>query len=145
MLTYGLYLSTLVHEFIGIYVRKLSNIINEFIKREENLMKLKLILLFCVVNLLNAREYVAPPTTTYGAGGVISDEAMENCVKIYNEATWLAENIKSINVNQYDSNSVNNYNNKASEHSSMINYFNQNCAGKQSYSAWKAAQKLNGK
>ena len=26
MPTYGLYLSTLVHEFIGIYVRKLSNI-----------------------------------------------------------------------------------------------------------------------
>ena len=26
MPTYGLYLSTLVHEFIGIYVRKLSNL-----------------------------------------------------------------------------------------------------------------------
>lgn len=107
-------------------------------------MKLKLILLLCVVNLLNARDYVAPPTS-YGNGDVISDEAMENCVKIYNEAAWLAEKLQVTNVNQYDSNSVNNYNNKVSEHSNMINYFNQNCAGKQSYSAWKAAQKLNGK
>ena len=107
-------------------------------------MKLKLILLLCVVNLLNGRDYVAPPTSS-GNGGVISDEAMENCVKIYNEATWLAEKLQVTNVNQYDSNSVNNYNNKVGEHSNMINYFNQNCAGKQSYSAWKAAQKLNGK
>ena len=29
MPTYGLYLSTLVHEFIGIYVRKLSKLINK--------------------------------------------------------------------------------------------------------------------
>ena len=29
MPTYGLYLSTLVHEFIGIYVRKLSNKLNK--------------------------------------------------------------------------------------------------------------------
>ena len=29
MPTYGLYLSTLVHEFIGIYVRKLSKVIKE--------------------------------------------------------------------------------------------------------------------
>ena len=31
MPTYGLYLSTLVHEFIGIYVRKLSNLYYSFL------------------------------------------------------------------------------------------------------------------
>ena len=36
MPTYGLYLSTLVHEFIGIYVRKLSKIIHIKIYQDEN-------------------------------------------------------------------------------------------------------------
>ncbi|QFR42873.1 hypothetical protein [Sulfurimonas xiamenensis] len=94
---------------------------------------------------LSAREYVAPPTSsTRGSVPVISDEAMEKCVKIYNEAEWLGEKLNNTYVNQYDSAAVNNYNQKVNEHSRMINYFNQNCAGKQSYSAWKATQKLNG-
>ena len=41
MPTYGLYLSTLVHEFIGIYVRKLSNLLNKMADAiEANLEKL---------------------------------------------------------------------------------------------------------
>lgn len=112
----------------------------------EFLMK-RYILLFlvCLVSLMNAKEYTVPPTTsTHSAGGsVISDEAMEQCVKLYNEAKWLKEELDRRNVDNYDSASVNSYNNKVGKHSQMINYFNQNCAGKQSYSAWKAAQKLN--
>lgn len=97
-----------------------------------------------VGDTLSAREYAVPPTSsTSGSVPVISDEAMEECVKIYNEAKWLSEKLNNTQVNQYDSASVNNYNNQAIKHSQMINYFNQNCAGKQSYSAWKAAQKLN--
>lgn len=94
---------------------------------------------------LNAREYVAPPTSsTRSSVPVISDKAMEKCVKIYNEAEWLGEKLNNTYVDQYDSASVNNYNKEVNKHSQMTNYFNQNCAGKQSYSAWKAAQKLNG-
>ena len=38
-----------------------------------------------------AKEYVAPPSSsTHGSVPVISDAAMEKCVKIYNEAKWLA-------------------------------------------------------
>jgi hypothetical protein len=105
-------------------------------------------IIFIMVSLtssLIAREYIAPPTVRGGNGSVIPDKEMEKCVKIYNEAKWLKEKLDNTYVNTYDNNSVNNYNNKVREHSNMINYFNQNCAGKQSYSAWKAAQKLNGR
>lgn len=108
--------------------------------------KFILFMLLGLLSLLSAREYVAPPTkSTHGSTPVISDEAMEKCVKIYNEAEWLGEKLNNTHVNQYDSASVDNYNKKVNEHSQMTNYFNQNCAGKQSYSAWKAAQKLNGR
>lgn len=106
-------------------------------------------LLICLIgcsSLLIAQEYVTPPIkSTHGSVPVISDEAMEQCVKIYNEAKWLSEKLNNTHVNQYDNASVDNYNNQASKHSQMINYFNQSYAGKQSYSAWKAAQKLNGR
>lgn len=46
-------------------------------------------------------------------------------------------------VNNYSQTSVDSYNNKVHSHTEMINYFNNNCAGKQSESAYKAAQKLN--
>jgi hypothetical protein len=97
-----------------------------------------------VSSLIYARTYEVPPTSsTRGSVPVISDEKMEECVKLYNDAKWLSNEINSMYVNQYDSNSVNNYNNKVRKHSSMIRKFNAECAGKQSYSAWKAAQKLN--
>jgi len=97
-----------------------------------------------VGTLVYAKTYEVPPTSsTMGSVPVISDEKMEWCVKLYNEAKWLGKEINNMYVNQYDSNSVNNYNNKVRKHSSMIRQFNAECAGKQSYSAWKAAQKLN--
>jgi len=94
-------------------------------------------------SLIYARTYEVPPTSqTRDSVPVISDEKMEECVKLYNEAKWLHDEINSMYVNQYDSSSVNNYNNKIRQHSVMIRKFNAECAGKQSYSAWKAAQKL---
>ena len=94
--------------------------------------------------LVYARTYEVPPTSsTRGSVPVISDKKMEECVKLYNKAKWLGDEINSMYVNQYDNNSVNNYNNKVRRHSAMIRKFNAECAGKQSYSAWKAAQKLN--
>ena len=97
-----------------------------------------------VNSLIYAKTYEVPPTSsTRGSVPVISDIEMEECVKLYNKAKWMGEEINSMYVNQYDGNSVNNYNNKVRKHSSMIRRFNVECAGKQSYSAWKAAQKLN--
>ncbi len=97
-----------------------------------------------VSSLIYARTYEVPPTSsTRGSVPVISDEKMEEYVKLYNEAKWLGDKINLMYVNQYDSSSVNNYNNKVRKHSLMIRKFNAECAGKQSYSAWKAAQKLN--
>ena len=97
-----------------------------------------------VSSLIYARTYEVPPTlSTRGSVPVISDEKMEECVKLYNKAKCLGDEINSMYVNQYDSNSVNNYNNKVRQQSSMTRKFNAECAGKQSYSAWKAAQKLN--
>jgi len=97
-----------------------------------------------ISSLIYARTYEVPPTSsTRGSGPVISDEKMEECVKLYNKAKWLNEEINNMHINRYDINSVNNYNDKVRKHSSMIRKFNAECAGKQSYSAWKAAQKLN--
>lgn len=91
-----------------------------------------------------AREYVTPPTSRTSANVPwIPDDQMEYCVKIYNEAGWLEEEISSTYVDRYNQYSVNAYNEKVNRHSNMINYFNAHCAGKQSESAYKAAQKLN--
>lgn len=92
------------------------------------------------------RHYTAPPTSsTSGYIPVISDELMEKCVEIYNQAKWLGEELQNTYVNQYSQTSVNNYNNKVGQHQSMITWFNQNCAGKQSRSACEAARELNRK
>lgn len=74
---------------------------------------------------------------------MISDATMEECVKLYNEMKWLGQELDTIQVDQYSEVSVNNYNAKVNKQQQMQNYFNQNCAGKQSYSASKAAEKLN--
>jgi len=107
-------------------------------------MKKNIFIILFVVTSVYAKTYKVPPTTsTMGSVPVISDKKMELCVKLYNEARWLSKKINNMNVNQYDSNSVNNYNNNIRKHTSMIKQFNAECAGKQSYSAWKATQKLN--
>ncbi|SHN93072.1 hypothetical protein BHECKSOX_2103 [Bathymodiolus heckerae thiotrophic gill symbiont] len=68
---------------------------------------------------------------------------MEQCIILYNEAKWLGKEINSIQVNSYSQSSVNNYNNKVEQHTQMTSAFNKDCAGTQSESAYRAAQKLN--
>lgn len=88
--------------------------------------------------------YEAPPSSsTRGSAPYISDEAMERCVVLYNEAKWLHEALERTNVDQYSQHAVNTYNAKVAQHTEMTNYFNINCAGKQSESAYKKAQELN--
>ena len=61
---------------------------------------------------LQAREYVVPPTSSAGSAGVISDEAMEQCVILYNEANWLSEELDVTPVDNYSQASINSYNSK---------------------------------
>lgn len=99
--------------------------------------------LICI-GFLYGRYYEVPPTHSgYGSTGVISDKAMEDCVKLYNKTKWLGEEINSMYVDRYDSNSVNEYNQKVRKYKSMIATFNAECAGKQSQSAYETAQRLN--
>lgn len=91
------------------------------------------------------RVYKAPPSTSTSINvPYISDEAMERCVKLYNEAEWLQDKINVTQVDRYSSESVNSYNSNVNRHTQMIERFNRDCAGKQSESAYKAARKLNG-
>ena len=107
-------------------------------------MKRTILGILFITSLMYSRTYEIPPTSsTRGSVPVISDKKMEECVKLYNQGNWLSEEINGININQYDSNSVNNYNDKVRQQRVMTKKFNAECAGKQSYSAWKAAQKLN--
>lgn len=100
--------------------------------------------IFCVGSNAFSKDYQIPPSnTTHANVPWISDAAMEQCVKIYNEAKWLSEEIDRTIVNQYSQSSVDSYNSKVNRHSTMIRNFNSGCAGKQSESAYRAAQKLN--
>lgn len=91
-----------------------------------------------------AQRFVAPPTsTTTSYVPTISDEAMEECVKIYNEAKWIGKKLDVTVVDNYSKESVNAYNKMVAQHQQRQNRFNAQCAGKRSYSACKAAQKLN--
>ena len=88
--------------------------------------------------------YQMPPTSSTRAHvPVISDAMMEKCVKIYNEAKWLQNELNSTSVDRYSQASVDKYNNKVHQLNQMTNWFNQECAGKQSRSACEATQKLN--
>ena len=91
-----------------------------------------------------AQTYEIPPSARAGTGvPYISDAAMEQCVRLYNEANWLEDEINVFQVDNYSKKSVESYNSKVNKHSQMIDGFNQGCAGKQSESAYKAARKLN--
>jgi len=106
--------------------------------------KIIIIVSILMSHSLFANQYQVPPTSsTRGSVPVISDAAMEECVKLYNKAKWLMEEIDRTQVNSYSQSSVNSYNTKVKHHASMTKSFNRDCAGKQSYSAYKAAQKLN--
>lgn len=99
----------------------------------------KYLLTLCVLFLSTsswAKNYAVPPSSmTRGNVPVISDEQMEYCVILYNDMLDLEKNIQYIN-NQYE------YNLMVNKFNQMTNYFNQNCAGKQSRSAAEAAKKL---
>jgi len=91
-----------------------------------------------------AQTYETPPSSmTYSHVPYISDEAMEQCVILYNKAKWLGQEIDNASVDQYSQESVDSYNTKITQYSNMLNVFNRDCAGKQSESAYRAAQKLN--
>ena len=68
---------------------------------------------------------------------------MKECVKIYNKALAIERALNSTFVNRYSSEEVNLYNQNVRMYSQLIDWFNANCAGKQSYSACKVAQELN--
>ncbi|SEA85124.1 hypothetical protein SAMN05660420_03410 [Desulfuromusa kysingii] len=92
----------------------------------------------------STQRYVAPPidsTTAYVP--IISDEEMEKCVKLYNEAKWISEKLETTYVDNYNEKSVKSYNKMVEQNRAMLSKFNTYCAGKRSYSACKAAQKLN--
>lgn len=101
---------------------------------------------FMASNVMANQYYVMPPTSsTYANVPVISDAQMEQCVEIYNQAKWLEESLQNAYIDPYSNASVNTYNQQVARHSQMLNWFNQNCAGKQSYSACEAARELNRK
>ncbi len=94
--------------------------------------------------LAQEQEYEVPPSdSTSSSAPVISDDAMKECVRIYNEAKWLADEIDGAEVDQYSEVAVNAHNDKVARHTSMTDAFNRDCAGKQSESAYRAAQELN--
>lgn len=104
-----------------------------------------LVVFFGLCNLCQAENYYrAPPSSTTRAHvPVISDEMMERCVKVYNEADWLQKELQTMVVDRYSQSSVDSYNSKVRNLNDMTRWFNSNCAGKQSYSACKKANELN--
>lgn len=101
---------------------------------------------YLMASMSIAQQYVVPPTqSTSGYVPVISDEQMEQCIETYNQANWLEDSINLTYINQYSDTEVNQYNQNISQLNQLTNWFNQNCAGKQSYSACKSAQELNRK
>jgi len=113
-----------------------------------NRYKLTIIFAICSLIMANAsaRDYVVPPSeTTYTSVPVISDAEMEQCVILYNEAKWLRDEIDKTVVDKYSERSVASYNNKIATFNGMNSSFNSICAGKQSQSAYNAAQRLNDK
>lgn len=98
------------------------------------------------VSALAQNYYKTPPTSsTTGYVPVISDELMKLCVERYNQAEWLYQELNNAYVDQYSQASVNAYNAKVSQHRQLTQWFNANCAGKQSRSACEAAKELNRK
>jgi len=91
-----------------------------------------------------SKRYLVPPTSSTRAYvPTISDEAMERCVKLYNEVKWISEKLNSTVVDNYNKSSVDSYNEMVSQHKDKQNKFNTQCAGKRSHSACKVTQELN--
>ena len=91
------------------------------------------------------RTYDVPPSSSNStiSAFTISDEAMKICVELYNETQWLGERIDNTSVDKYSQSSVDAYNAMISNYGRMTDRFNQECAGKSSESAAKAARALN--
>lgn len=95
-------------------------------------------------NSVFGQTYEVPPTSSSRSYvPYISDRAMEQCIVLYNKAKWLSNELKNTQVDQYSRASVDAYNNNVTLHARMTSNFNSDCAGKQSESAYKAAQELN--
>ncbi|MDL0089551.1 stress protein, tellurium resistance protein TerZ [Campylobacter gastrosuis] len=106
----------------------------------------KLIILPAIAFILSFcnQTYKIPPTSsTSGYVPVISDKQMKECVKIYNKIERLGQYLNTAYVNQYSLNEVNTYNNNLQSYNKMVDWYNLNCADKQSKSACEAAKKLN--
>lgn len=109
----------------------------------------KLLISLCLMtiltgNCLSDQVYTTPPSArSYGHVPVISDEMMQKCVEVYNQAKWLKDELSAKQYSLNSNEAVQDYNNKVNEVNSLSNWFNQNCAGKQSRSACEAANKLN--
>ena len=91
----------------------------------------KITLLFlCVASYIFANNgYEIPPSSsTFGYVPVISDRQMEECVRVYNNILRIERNMSSSQVSQYNN---------------SVNWYNNNCAGKQSQSACEATNRLN--
>ncbi len=115
---------------------------------KKTLLTIFFLTIISVANSLAGEKiYVVPPSSSTTNSNIpyISDEAMKECVLLYNEIEWLAKEIKNTQVNKYSQASVDAYNKKIMHHKDMIKTFNRDCAGKQSESAYKAAQELNEK
>jgi hypothetical protein len=110
-------------------------------------MKVLIVIFFCSIASIvqaEARIYEVPPSGSTGKSvPVISDKEMEECVKLYNNTNWLIEELDNTQVDQYSGAEVDAYNEKVSAVSEMNADFNKHCAGKQSKSAYDAAEKLN--
>ena len=102
---------------------------------------------FFIFPLANAQNttYEVPISSNSIATNIpeISDDGMVQCIEIFNEAKWLKEELDNVQVNISLPESVNAYNSKASHYSQLADYFNINCAGKQSEPAVRVTQKLN--
>ncbi len=86
------------------------------------------LLFLCAVGYVWGNSYEVPPSSsTYGYVPVISDRQMEECVRVYNEILSMERSI----------------NPQVSQYNSYVDWYNTNCAGKQSQSACEAANKLN--
>lgn len=133
--------------FVMSMIKKFNLTTQKVIFSNMNMTKIQPALflsLLCASSMALGRDYVIPPSTsTSSSAPWISDAAMEECVKKYNEGKWLLAEINKIYVDQYSEDSVNYYNSQVNRHSNMIDEFNRDCAGKQSESAYKAAKKLN--
>ena len=68
-----------------------------------NTKKIHFVLFFsflCISVNVFAKNYEIPPSSSTSANvPYISDAAMEQCVRDYNEAKWLAEKINRTNIN----------------------------------------------